>query len=86
MVLLSMTLSDPEPQFQGHSSLKANISQTERPIYYIFGSRLVFSGAHGAISGSLDGCAVACNPCVSWAFSYYRDLGYSMGLGTCSLN
>jgi len=46
MVQLSMTLSDPEPQFQGHSfTLKVNISQTVDPIHYIFGSRLVFSGS-----------------------------------------
>jgi len=38
MVQLSMTLSDPEPQFQGHSwySLKANISETAHPIHYIW--------------------------------------------------
>ena len=43
MVQLSMTLSDPEPQFHGHDSVKANISQMMHPIHYIFGSRLVFS-------------------------------------------
>jgi len=43
MVSLSMTLSDPEPQFQGHS-LKANISQAVHPIHSMFGSRLGFSG------------------------------------------
>jgi len=44
-VPLSMTLSDPEPQFQGHSivTLKANISQTVHdPIHSMFGSRLGF--------------------------------------------
>jgi len=36
-----MTLSDPEPQFQGHS-LKANISQTVQLIHSMFGSRVGF--------------------------------------------
>jgi len=48
MVPLSMTLSDPEPQFQGHKSqysLKANISQTVHPIHSIFGSRQGFWGS-----------------------------------------
>jgi len=45
MVPVSITLSDPETQFQGHSSLKANISQTVHPIHYIFGSMLGFSGS-----------------------------------------
>jgi len=50
IVPLSMTLSDPEPQFQGHSrpkaySLKANISQTMHPIHSMFGSSPGFSGS-----------------------------------------
>jgi len=42
MVQLSVTLSDPEPQFQGHS-LKANISQTVHSIHSM--SRQGFSGS-----------------------------------------
>jgi len=37
-----MTLSDPEPQFQG---LKANIAQTVHPIPSMFGFKLGFSGS-----------------------------------------
>jgi len=35
----------PEPQFQGHSSLKVNISQTVDTIHSFFGSRQWFSGS-----------------------------------------
>jgi len=45
IVPLSMTLSDPEPQFQGHSIVyKANISQTVHPIHFMFGSTQGFRG------------------------------------------
>jgi len=46
IVPLSMILSDPEPQFQGHNiSLKANISQTAHSIHSMFGSSPWFSGS-----------------------------------------
>jgi len=47
MVPLSMTLSDPEPQFQGHNIfiLKANISQTVHLIHSMSASGQGFSGS-----------------------------------------
>jgi len=42
-VQLSITLSDPEPQFQGHNIVYRRISR-KRCIHYIFGSRLGFPG------------------------------------------
>ena len=48
-----MTLSDSEPQFQGHSSLKVNILQTMDPIHSTFGSRQGFLGSVDRITGSI---------------------------------
>jgi len=46
MVQLSVTMSDPEPQFQGHSIVqKANISQTVHPIHSMSATRQGFSGS-----------------------------------------
>jgi len=46
IVPLSMTLSDPEPQLQGHRYLKANIIwQTVHPIHSMSGFTPGFSGS-----------------------------------------
>ena len=80
MAQLSMTPRNSVSRSQ--YSLKVNISQTVHSIHYIFGRGLFFwvDGANGAISGSLDGGAVARNPCDSWAFlsSHVSAFGLSM--------
>ena len=43
-------LEYPEPHFQRHSSLKANISQTVHPIHSMFGFTLGFSGSADRIA------------------------------------
>ena len=76
----SATFDDLEwlrtPVSRSQYSLKADISQRVHVIHYIFGSSLGFQlgRANVDISGSLDGVAVARNPCVSWAFLFQNEI------------
>jgi len=88
MVQLSMTLSDPEPQFQGHSIVQMWISRKRcmrsTPCLVLgkgFRGRQIEwcyfwfdSIQDGGWRPSWNDCAVAVapNPCVSWAF-LFRD-------------
>jgi len=68
MVQLTMTLSNPEPQFKG--KYLANGASDPLHIWFYAG---VFGvgGSNGAIPVSLCGGAVARNPCDSWALLFY---------------